>query len=464
MSGARRAAAPRRRRPDATFALPVVAVVLMVVAALVPSPSDEGEAPRPVPVPQSTYACSGAPDLLTGQVERGTEAEASERPGGDPVADVADPTRWLRSALPGPGDGPGSLVVAQRGEGSGAVGFVSGVLDEAEGDGLVVGRCPGVVDDAWFAGLGSGSRHLSDLVLTNLADTPAVVDVTLWSADGPVASVGGDGLVVDPGAVRRVPLADLAAGEPTLGVHVARRRGAVAVSALDTVTGASSGSELVSPVAAPARRTVVAGLPAGARGRTLTVLNPGRSTVRAKVEVLGEDGPFVPEGLAEVAVGAGSVTSVAVPRSAGSAPLSLRLVADAPVVASVAVDPDGDDVSVAEAGPAWDGPAVVPVGADLGRPGLVLSAPGTRDRRVVLEARSEDLDVVDRAEVTVPAGSTVDVDLADQLDLDDAVVVVARSDGGVVGAAQYRDGGRRASLALEAAPTDVLAPRVRPAP
>lgn len=464
--GTRSRPAPGGGRGLALALLPVVAAGLVVVAGLGPAAPDSTEAPRPAPARETTYACTGAPDLATGQVDAGSSTSARALPGGADVDGATDPRSWVRSELDDAlGDDADALVVTQRGTGSGAVGFVSGTLAEDQGEGLVVGRCPGVVDDAWYAGLGSGQRHLSDLVLTNLADTPAVVDVSLWSADGPVDAVGGDGLVVEPGDTRTVPLADLAAGEPDLGVHVARRRGAVAVSVLDTSTGASQGSELVSPAPEPARRLVVAGLPAGERGRTLHVLNPSASTARVAVEVLGSDGAFVPEGLGEVKVGAGRVVSVDVPRSAGSGRVALRLVADTPVVATASVSPTGDDTSTTEAVGPWTGPAVVPVKGGLGVPELVLSAPGAdADRRVVLEARDADLEVVSRAEVAVPAGTTVGVDPDDELDLDGATSLVVRSTGGVVGAAQFRDGDRRASLALTAAPTDVLAPRVRPAP
>lgn len=460
--------APRRGRGPARGAplvalLPLAALLLVLPVALV-APGDDTDPPRSVPVRETSYACAAAPTVLTGQVTPGGSAAARVVPGGDEVDDAVDPDRWVRSDLRAAvGRGDRSLVVTQRGTGAGAVGFAAGVLGAASGDGLVVGRCPGVVDDAWFAGLGSAQDRAGSLVLTNLADTPAVVDVTLWSADGPVDAVGGDGLLVDPGTTRTVPLADLAAGESTLGVHVSRRRGSVAVAALDTSTGAAQGSELVGPAPSASRTVVVAGLPSGRDTRTLTVLNPGTSTVRARVEVLGPDGPFVPEGLDEVRVRAGSVTSVELPSDVGRDGVSVRVRATGPVVAS-ATAAGADDFSTLEQVGAWSGSAVVPVGEGLGTPELVVSTPGDRGRRLVLEARGPDQQVEDRAEVTVGAGATLSVDLARELDLDGATSVVVRSGGGVVGSATYRVDGRQAALALTAAPVEVLTPRVRPAP
>lgn len=435
----------------------------MLPAALV-SPRDDTDPPRPVPVRETSYACAGAPTLLTGQVEPGGSAQARVVPGDRAVDGAVSPESWVRSDLRSAlGRADRSLVVTQRGSGAGAVGFTAGVAGAARGDGLVVGRCPGVVDDAWFAGLGSAQRRSTSLVLTNLADSPAVVDISLWSSDGPVDAVSGDGLLVEPGATRTVALADLAAGETTLGVHVSRRRGSVAVAALDTSTGAAQGTELVSPAAGAARTVVVAGLPAGGDTRTVTVLNPGDTTARARVEVLGPDGPFVPEGLDELRVRAGSVTSVEVPASVGRAAAAVRVQSSVPVVAS-ATSAGTDDFSTLEQVAGWSGAAVVPLGDGLGTPDLVVSAPGDRGRRLVLAARGPDQQTSDRAEVTVPAGTTISVALARQLDLDGATSVVVRSSGGVVGAAQYRVDGRQASLALQAAPVDVLTPRVRTVP
>jgi hypothetical protein len=466
-AGSRARRAAPSRRPPGVVALPVLAAALVVAAALAGAGGEQARPPRAVPVAATTYACAAAPDVATGQVRPGGGAAARTLPGGAAVEGVVDPGRWVRSDLDDAlGGRAQALVVSRTGAGVGAVGFATGVLGDDDGDGLVVGACPGVTDDAWYAGLGSSARHRSELVLTNLGQAQAVVDLTLWTPDGPVDAVGADGLVVEPGESRVVALDDLAAGEPTLGVHVSRRRGAVAVAALDTSTGATQGSELVSPAAAPRRDQVVAGLPQGERGRTLHVLNPGERTAQVRVEALGARGPFVPEGLGDVRVGPGQVATVALPRSVGSGSVALRLTSDVAVVPSVTVSPTGDDVAVLESARAWRGSAVVPLGGGIGVPELVLTAPDADGGaiRLVLEARGADEQVLGTAEVSVPAGTTLAVDPDDDLDLADATSLVVRSEGAVVGSATYRDGDRRAALRLDPAPTTVRAPRVVPAP
>ena len=87
----------RSRRADPVLLVPLLVLGLVVAAALAPAGGEGEVAPRPVPVAQTSYACSGAPDVLTGQVEAGTAASATRMPGAAAVADAADPAAWVRS-------------------------------------------------------------------------------------------------------------------------------------------------------------------------------------------------------------------------------------------------------------------------------------------------------------------------------------------------------------------------------
>lgn len=443
--------------------LPVVALLLLVAVTLAPSGSDPGRPPRAVVLDRTAYACP-AQDLAVaaGQVLPGTAATARTLPEGEEVADLEDARSWRTTTVDAP-----AVLVEQEGDGSGAVGHYSGVTEDEEGDGLVVGACGDVVDDAWFTGLGSGGGHQSTLVLTNLADGPAVADVTLWSPEGEVDAVGAAGIVVDPFTTRSIDLDDLAAGEAELAVQLTRRRGALAVSATDTSTVDPAGSEAPSAAPAPTRRQVVGGVVQGEQGRSLHLVNPGASTARVAVEVLGQDGAFTPEGLDEVTVDAGTAQAVDLPRSAGSGRLAVRLTSDQPVVGSVRMASSEDDLAVAEALPALAGPAVVPLdlGTDTDPPELLLTAvgaPGTAR----LESFDADGQSLDEGGAEIGTDTTVGLDLgdADVIDVEGAAYVVVRTSGEVVGSATYRDGDLVAALGLAAAPVTTLGPRVRPAP
>ena len=457
-----------RRRAHPTFGQrvrsvvpPAVAALLLALAFVLPDGSEADRSPAPVTITRSAYACPGGSgvSVSAGQVKPGTSATATGLPGRTPVESLGDATRWR-------GDTVDATAVAmdQRGRGSGAVGFFSESASKPRGGGLVVGSCPATADDSWFLGAGSGGKHLTSLLLTNLSSSPAVADVTFWGPEGRIDAVDAGGIVVDPFTARRVDLSDLAAGEAELAVRVERRRGSLAVSAFDSATSVFRGSDALEPTAPPRREQVVAGIPAGSATRTLLLLNPSTSTARVRVDVVGEKGTFAPEGLDSIKVDARQLLAVPVPKSVGSDDAALRLRSDQPIAASVRVAPDTTDRAVVEASPELDGAAVVPVelGTRTRPPQLVLTA-ATRTARVTLEAYDEEMSRQATTDVTVEAGTTKSLDLgsAKVLDAKGVAYVVVRATGRVTGAATYQLGAGIASLGLIEAPVTVLGPQVR---
>ena len=445
-----------------TVAPPVVAAILLGVAFLLPDGSDAERPPGPVSVARSTYACPAGDGIsvAAGQVVAGTSASAKSLPDRTALDALGDATAWRRDKVDASG-----VIVDQEGRGSGAVGFFGQRAGKAAGGGLVVGSCPPTVDESWYVGAGSGGKHLSTLLLTNLSSSPAVADVSFWGPQGKIDAIDAEGIVVDPFTVRRVDLRDLAAGEADLAVRVERRRGSLAVAALDSSTAVFGGTDALDTTAAPSRDQVVAGMPAGSGTRTLMLVNPSTSTARVAVQVIGPKGKFAPKGLDSVKVDAGRFTEVTVPQSAGKDGAALWLRSDQPVAASVRVAPGTKDRAVVEATPVLDGSAVVPVdlGIGTGVPELVLTARG-RAGRVRLEAFDEQMRSQATADVSVEADTTKTVDLgsAKVLDAEDFAYVMVRAGGDVVGAATYRGGSGIASLGLTEAPITVLGPQVRP--
>ena len=457
-----------RRRARTTFGQrvravlpPLAAAVLLAVAFVLPDGSDADREPGPVAVARSAYACPGGPgvSVAAGQVTAGQSATVRSLTDRKPVDSLGDPTRWRRDSVDADG-----VAVDQRGRGSGAVGFFSSVARKAAGGGLLIGACPPTADDSWYLGVGSGGKHLSTLVLSNLSSAPAVANVSFWGPQGRIDAVDANAIVVDPFSVRRIDLRDLAAGEAELAVRVERRRGSLAVAALDSSTTVFKGSEALDPTAAPRREQVVAGAPRGSGTRTLLLLNPGTSTARIRVEEIGAKGTFAPKGMDSVKVDAGQFSAIPVPVSAGSGEASFRLRSDQPVSASMRIASGTKDQLVVESGPALAGPAIVPVdlGTGTGAPQLVLSAPGRR-ATVHLEGFDERMRSQASADVTVDAGTTKSFDLASRkvLDAKGVAYVVVRPKGTVVGAATYHRKKGVASLGLTGAPITVLGPQVR---
>ncbi|AXT85726.1 hypothetical protein C6I20_11360 [Aeromicrobium sp. A1-2] len=436
--------------------IPIAAIGLVVLAMVAPSGSSSPRPPSRVTVTESSYACpaSSVITVAAGQVKAGTDAIATVSPDDTRVSALEDATTWRTSDVDGEG-----VVVQQGGRGSGAVGFFAGTASKKGGGGLVVGSCPGVVDDAWLMGLGSGGKHFSTLILTNLADTPAAVDLTLWGPKGEIDAVGSEGIVVKPSSVRRIRLDELAAGEAELAMHVHRRRGSLSAVVTDSATSVFQGTEQVSATLSPRRAQVVGGVVKDSSGRTLLLLNPGTTTARVGVQVIGPKNTFAPSGLDQIKVPAGSTRSIPVPKSAGSDSLALRLTSDQPVSASVRMAPGNKDYAYAEASLPLTGPAIVPieVGSNIGAPRLLLTATGSTATADV-EAFDKSMRPLASSSVTIKGGTTTYL----ALDAKDAAYFVVRPHGKVIAAATYAKGDGISSLMLEAAPVTVLGPQVRP--
>jgi len=448
------------RRWTDILGLPVLAAVLVLAVAVLPSSSSDQGSTRRVKVTQSTYACPSDDDTTRalGQIKAGTERRLLARRSGEPTSSGAD--RW---SVVTPG-GAGSIVV-QDGSGSGAVGFYASVAGASGGGGLSVGHCPGVADDEWFLGLGSADKRSSTLVLMNMSDTPAVADVSLWNSQGVVDAVHAKGISVKPFAVRRIAVSDLAAGEPGMALRLERQRGLLSAVVQDSSTATFAGTEPIEGSLSPRRDQLIPGIDGGARGKTLLLLNPGRQTARVAVSTFSAEGPLAAEGLQDVKVKPGRYRELTVPATAGGGRQAWHVTSDQPVAAAVRVSADPKDFAVAESGSVLDGPAVVPVelGPDVSKPRLLLTAPGeaTTATVVAYDARMRELG---RTDVEIGARTTERMKTASVVD-DDTIaylVVVPAGRAPVVGAATYTDGDRVTSMRLISAPTTIEVPVVRP--
>lgn len=440
---------------------PLVAVLLVVAAWAVNTDDETSRAPRTVAVTQSSYACPAGSviTVASGQVSAGTSRTATVLPGKKTDPALGDPAAWQKTVVDGTG-----VIVQQSGRSSGAVGYFAGTAPASGGGGLVVGECPGVVDDAWFLGLGAGGRHFSTLILTNLGESTAAVDLTLWGPKGQIEAFNNKGIVIEPQSVRRIRLDSLAAGESELAVKVHRLQGALSVVANDTSTATFRGTEPVSATQAPARDQVVGGLVGGTSGRTLLILNPGTSTARVKVNVMGRKGTVSPTGLDNIQVKAGMLSAITVPESAGADEQALRITSDQPVSATVRMSPTNKDYAYAESTPVLAGPTVVPVdvGTASGVPRLLLTAPA-KGASVEVQGFDAAMKPISTTTVTIAAGTTRGFTLPVEKGADKVAYLVLRPTGDVIAAATYTKGDQIASLALTGAPLTTRAPQVRPA-
>ena len=260
----------------------------------------------------------------------------------------SDGPRRLPVDTPGQvGVGLGTGVVADglvvTGTGSLAAGLEVEQITRGETGrdrGLAGLRCSPPQTDAWFVGGGTTVGQRTVLVLANIDDTPALVDLRELSTTGQPDPRPGTGLAVAPHTRLVVSLDTLAPDRELLAVHVTTRRGRVAAAVrADLGKGANpAGVDWVPQSAAPARVVVVPGLPMGPGPRTLLVANPGQDATTVKVQVTRADGQFVPQGLDTVDVPPLTTVRIALGGQAATSALAVRVTSEgAPVLAGAMV-------------------------------------------------------------------------------------------------------------------------------
>ena len=106
-------------------------------------------------------------------------------------------------------------------------------------------------------------------MLVNPEDEAALVDVRLWSAEGPVDPRPGAGLVVEPRSRLAVRSTSSRPARTALAGQVVATRGRVFSAVLQTAVdgGAARGVEWAAPSPPPAASVTVAGLPQGPGAR-----------------------------------------------------------------------------------------------------------------------------------------------------------------------------------------------------
>lgn len=209
--------------------------------------------------------------------------------------------------------------------------------------GLAGLRCDAPRTEAWFVG---GATLVGDgtvLVLANVDDTPATVDVTVFaapSAEGPPDRKLGQGITVQPHTRQIIQLDTLAPGRNLLTVHVLSRRGRVAAGLRHARADGRVplGVDWVPQGTPPSRRVVVPGIPQGPGVRTVLVTNPGVDDTVVTIQVTTVDGQFVPTKLDQLVVPAGETISARVDAIAAESALGVIVTSEGgPVVAGALV-------------------------------------------------------------------------------------------------------------------------------
>jgi len=348
--------------------------------------------------------------------------------------------------------------------------------------GLAGLRCQAPSTQAWFVGGATVIGDASLLVLANPDDTPALVDVTVWSADGPVDARPGRGISVAPRSRVALPLDELAPDESLLALHVVAQRGRVAAALrqarFDSRT--PGGVEWVPQAQPPSTTVVVPGLPQGPGRRVVHVTNPGPDPTVVRLELTTADSQSVPGDLAAIDVPAGTTVATDVTLRTNRSPMTVTVRSDGgPVLAgSFVYDAQGNspvkDFAYGGSAAPLSGPALI-TDVVIDRPTestLLLSATGADaviDVRPV-QVLGEDGPLPPARKVVVRAGRVVAVRLSTFLPPGAtgrlAVEVTPQPGSGPVYAARYlRERGDRGPLTtlltLQGGSGRVLLPIVR---
>lgn len=296
---------------------------------------------------------------------------------------------------------------------AGTTATTTSIADSGVNRGMASTPCTTPSAEFWFAGASSGSGRRDVLVLTNLDDANASVDVRFQGSAGALDATAGRGIVVRGHSQTEVFLRTVAPSQRELALRVASTGGRVSAALRANLTAGSSpaGVDWLQPSAEPSREVIVPGVAPGPGPRLLTVANPGDLQTTVNVTVLGARGRYRPAGHDTIAVPAGGVRSVRLDEAIEGEPAAVALSADQPVFAAMrVVDATNTEFSSVGSVRALTGPGYVVLPAHSDPATVQVSAPGDRGTaNIVLRTNTGDT-AVSRT-VAVATGSTGTVTL-----------------------------------------------------
>jgi hypothetical protein len=370
--------------------------------------------------------------------------------------------RGAFAPVPGLGRAEDSEPLVVDAEGAAAPGLFGVQFQTAAGPGpagtMAADVCSQPRASWWFTGAGATLDHTSSLQLTNVDPGPAVIDVQVLGPDGPVKTLGTQGITVAPGESTTLDLTDVAPGGEELAVHVRASRGRVVAAVSDSYregAGQDTGRDWLPAQANPSRSLRLAGIPAGKGARTLLVANPGEREALVEVRVSGDSGAFAPTGTEQVRIAPGAVESVELEKALPGSAL-VRLRGNVRVVASLRSITGTDTSYAAVVGPLSDVAAAPATGK--GPTSVVLSG-GALGGGATVTAYSADGDRVDSKRLDLPPDTTLSWKPAAKADY---VVVEPEARGSVFGAVTLTGPGASV-VPLAELPVHVRLPAVAPA-
>lgn len=341
-------------------------------------------------------AAAAGPSLRTSKV---TDPAAASDAGSFHVVDGAGAPLRVSALVPDPFGGSTSVAA-----------------EVGPDRGLSAATCASPSTDHWFAGADIRDTAQSEVVVANLDETSASVDLTVYGEGGRITAPRG--IEVEGNSVQTISLGalDRSAGAVTVEVSSGDGRVAAFLRQRTWAIDVPLGADWLPEATAPATELVVPGLPSGGGERKLVVTNPGDKTATVKIGSLTTSGRGQLAGAGQLEVPPESTRSIDLTLGLDGQPGAITLDSTQPVTAGVWLDAGGND---ARHDPAYT-VATKPLPADslwplaLGKVAatvLQLTNPGDVDATVTLTA-GNGTNPGQPKDVTVPAGQTVEVPLA----------------------------------------------------
>ena len=233
----------------------------------------------------------------------------------------------------------GTRALAFTGTGPSAVGLGAVEVTRATtgpARGLSAASCAEPSTEFTFVGGSTIVGNQLRLVLTNIDDSDAIVDLALLGAGGPLNLTGAsDGIEVKPHQRRSIDLVALGPNQTEVTAMVTAVTGRVAAAETTSrLEGSIARGVDWIPDAGPAsRRSLIPGMIEDAGRKTLVLTDPGTEAANVMVQVVSDTGTFTPAGLESVPVNPGSVASVNVTDALAGHPGALLVTSDQPILA-----------------------------------------------------------------------------------------------------------------------------------
>lgn len=359
-----------------------------------------------------------------------------------------------------------------------------------ENRGYAETACTPPLTEQWFVGASTTVGADPYVQLVNVEDFSALVDITVLTPDGEADAPTGQNIVVPGRNAVRVRLDTLAPDAKMTAVKVSTRTGRVAAALRDTHTRGNTelGTDWVPVTRFPARTVTIPGIPADGdpplSAISLAVANPNERDTIVSIKAIASDGVYIPSrpvSLDNQRIPAGTVKKFDLLNSFSGNPAAVQITstdAAAPILAGISVDAKSAVSDIHELMylgaqlPLTDETYLPEIRVDDNTDvfsTLLLSAP-ERGARITLTfdtanggrlAKGRTSNV---AEVSIPQGRTVAVDLGKYVTGKATALIVVTTGSGPLYAVRYlHERGARGPLISALAPVNRQPPVEIPA-